>query len=341
MRVPSIYRPDSTIEGVSPQDIIDACIENRHIGSREITRRNLDLGFLLGSTFYVDGINGLDTNDGLTGATAFKTIQKAVDSCGNGAGDTIYVAPMASAKYTENVVIYQHQSIKIIAPYGPWTTRMRPSDATTKYPFTPSGGVAVAGAAFIVLSRDVEICGFNIDTGGGYAGIYVGDGTAVTGLGYTNQNSAGYYFHDNEFQSGNDGFYGIVCQGSSDNGIIANNVFNWFATTGAGIHMCCGGARTNQRIRIINNDFLGCLDYGIYLTNDVHYNTLVKGNTFFDRLPGTTVMIQSCLFQGGYGNAFVGNFDATTNGALGDATDFMSGNTELHAMNVPVYIAEA
>jgi hypothetical protein len=309
------------------------------VGSKLKNALNLGFPFKNGTRFFVDGLNGADTNDGLSWDTAFKTIQKGVDSTGNGRGDVIFVAPMASAKYTENVVIYQHQSIKIIAPWGPWTTRMRPSDAVTKYAFTPPSGTACNGAAFIVLSRDVEICGFNIDTGGGYAGIYVGDGTAVTGLGYTNQNSAGCFFHDNEFQSGNDGYYGVVCQGCSDNVRIEGNVFNWL--TKAGVYLCCGGARTNQRTLIKSNQFLGCMDYGVLLTNDVHYNTCVLGNVFFDRLPGTTAMTYSCKFGGAYGNVFAGNHDATLNGALGASTDYMSGNTSEHAMDAPKYIAEA
>lgn len=292
--------------------------------------------------WYVDRTNGSDSNDlnyGHSPQMAFKTIQHAVDMTGNGRGDLIIVLPTPSAKYTENVVIYGHQSIKIIAPFGPWTTRIRPSDATTKYAFTPGGGVATQGACFIVMSRDVEIAGFNFDGGGGYAGIYCGDGQIITDLGYTGQNTAGCYFHDNEFQSGNDAYYGLVLQGCSDNVRVVNNVFNW--TTQAGVYMCCGGTKTNQRTIIDNNKFLGCMDYGVYLTNDVHYNTCVTRNTFFDRLPGTTVMTRSCLFQGAYGNVFTGNYDATTNGALGSATDYMSGNTEFHAMNTPVYIAEA
>ncbi|OFZ20482.1 MAG: hypothetical protein A2X94_10745 [Bdellovibrionales bacterium GWB1_55_8] len=36
-----------------------------------------------GTTYYVDGTNGLDTNDGLTPATAFKTITKATDRYSN------------------------------------------------------------------------------------------------------------------------------------------------------------------------------------------------------------------------------------------------------------------
>jgi hypothetical protein len=50
------------------------------------------MGFKNGTKFYVDGINGNNDYDGLSWDSAFKTIQKAVDSTGNGRGDIIFVA---------------------------------------------------------------------------------------------------------------------------------------------------------------------------------------------------------------------------------------------------------
>jgi hypothetical protein len=40
-RVASVYKPDQTIEGVSPQDIQDNCIESRHIAPNEIDSTKL------------------------------------------------------------------------------------------------------------------------------------------------------------------------------------------------------------------------------------------------------------------------------------------------------------
>lgn len=40
-RPPSIYKPDQNTDGVSPQDIIDNAIENRHLGNGEITNIKL------------------------------------------------------------------------------------------------------------------------------------------------------------------------------------------------------------------------------------------------------------------------------------------------------------
>jgi parallel beta-helix repeat protein len=307
--------------------------QNLQLGSKLRNALNLGMGIKNGSKFYVDGTNGSDTDyDGLSWDTAFKTIQHAVDSCGNGRGDVIFVAPMRSAKYTENVLILEHQSIKILAPWGPWTTRMRASDGTTKYAITPVGGIATSGCAFVVLSRDVEIAGFGIDGGGGYCGIYCGDGYRISAT--YDENSAGCYFHDNYFLDASN--YGIILDGCSANVMIENNVFERYVY--AGVEVGPGGSRTVQRPIIRGNTFLG-KGHGVHLYDSATtVGVQVIGNTFVD-FGG--VMTYSCLFQGAGVHAFMGNHDCTAAGALGSATDFMSGNTEAHAMNVPVYIAEA
>jgi hypothetical protein len=283
--------------------------------------------------WYVNGTLGSDTNNGHSFDTAFKTIQKAVDSCGNGRGDIIYVMPMPSAKYTENVVIYQHQSVKIIAPFGPWSTRMRVGDATTKYAITPVGGTATAGCGFVVLSRDVEISGFGIDGGGGYCGIYCGDGYNISTA--WDANSAGCYFHDNHFLDASN--YGVILDGCSGNVRVENNVFERFVY--AGIEVVPGGSRTVQRPIIRNNTFLG-RGYGVHMySSATTVGVQVIGNTFVDMIGYT--MTNSCLFQGAGCHAFMGNYDMTSAGALGSTTDFMGGNFEKHAMNSPVYVAES
>jgi hypothetical protein len=284
--------------------------------------------------WYVDGTLGNDTvNDGHSWQTAFKTIQKAVDSCGNGVGDIIFVAPMPSAKYAENVLIYGHQSIKIIAPWGPWTTRLRVSDAATKYAITPVGGTATAGIGFIVLSRDVEICGFGIDGGGGYCGVYVGDGYRISAS--YDANAAGALIHGNAFLDASN--YGVILDGCSGNVHVENNEFERFVY--AGIEIGPGGSRTVQRPTIRGNTFLG-RGYGVHMYSDATtVGVQVIGNTFSDQ--GGYTMTRSCLFAGAGCHMFMGNCDLTANGALGSATDFMSGNTEAHAMNSPVYIAES
>jgi len=309
--------------------------QNYGVGSKLRSALQLGMGFKDGQKFYVDGTNGSDTDyDGKSWETPFKTIQKAVDSCGNGRGDMIFVAPMPSAKYTENVLIVDHQSIKIIAPWGPWTTRMRPSDAATKYAITPVGGTATSGCAFLVMSRDVEICGFGIDGGGGYCGIYCGDGYRVNSVLY-DENTAGCYFHGNHFVDASN--YGVILDGCSANVMIENNVFERFVY--GGVEIVPGGSRTCQRPIIRGNTFLGS-GYGVHLYNSATtVGVQVIGNTFCD--VSASSMTRSCLFQGAGVHFFMGNYDCTANKMLGSTTDFMAGNFEGRAGNGHTYVSEA
>ena len=65
-----------------------------------------------GSVFYVDGTNGLDTDDGLSWTTAKKTIQDALDACTSGNGDHVVVLP---GTYAENLVLTAKHNVHLIA----------------------------------------------------------------------------------------------------------------------------------------------------------------------------------------------------------------------------------
>lgn len=309
--------------------------QNVGVGSKLRNALQLGMGFKDGQKFYVSGTSGSDTAyDGLSWDTPFKTIQKAVDSCGNGRGDVIFVAPMPSAKYAENVVILDHQSIKIIAPWGPWTTRLRVSDATTKKAITPVGGTATAGCGFVVLSRDVEITGFGIDGGGGYCGIYCGDGYNIDSVNY-DENTAGCHFHGNHFLDASN--YGVILDGCSGNVLVENNIFERFVY--AGVEIVPGGSRTCQRPIIRGNTFLGA-GYGVHLySSATTVGVQVIGNTFCD--VSASAMTKSCLFQGAGIHFFMGNFDCTANKMTGSSTDFMAGNSEGRAGTGHTYVSEA
>ena len=289
-----------------------------------------------GLELHVDQSSGDDNYTGLDWDHPLATIQAAVDKCGDGVGDTIYVAP---GKYTENVLIADHASIKIIAPFEGWETRIRMSDATTKYPFTPVGGSATAcpGCGFNVLSRSVEIAGFILDGGGGYGGIYIGDGYRID-TGY-DENSASAFIHDCYFRGGGEGLYGIVCDGASDDVRIENNRFR--LQTLESILLDPGGSRTTQN-PIIYRNFFEQTASGKYAIDMYNSNTtvgaIVRENFFSDK---TGVNGYSCRFQGTGVHHFVGNYDCSNGGATGSATDYMCGNFEAHAMNSPVYVAES
>lgn len=286
-----------------------------------------------GKTLYVDGDVGAPGNSGEDWDNALDTIQAAVDKCGNGTGDVIYVAPH---KYQENVLIFDHAGIKIIATHPGWATRVRASDGATKYAFTPTGGTACPGACFIVLSQSVTIEGFCLDGGGGYAGIYVGDGYTID-TDY-DENSASARIVNNHFVGGTEGIYAVVLDGCSDNVVIANNTISQW--TIAGIYIVPGGTRTVQRPIIVNNDFIDSAGYGIDMySHATTVGCLFKCNTFSDGV--STTMTYGIRCQGAGVHTLVGNWFACTNAISASATDFAAGNYLFSAGNAVHYVQDS
>jgi hypothetical protein len=323
--------------------MITNLIKKRINRSNSIFKRN-NIGQVLQqieSRFYnPDQIHYVDKNvsggagDGTSWVNAYDTIQEGVDACGDGVGDLVIVAP---GKYTENVAIINHASIKIIALFEGWETRIRPSDATDKLTLTPAGGSAIPGCGFAVMSRSVEISGFILDTGGGYCGIYVGDGYRID-TSY-DENAASARIRNNYFRGGSEGLYGIVLDGCSDNVVIEDNIFD--GHTAPHIYISPGGSRTVQNPIIRGNEFKNTAS-GIYGIDMYNSNTtvgiVVRENSFGDK---TAVDGYACRFQGTGVHHFVGNYDCSNGGATGSATDYMAGNFEAHAMSSPVYVGES
>lgn len=286
-----------------------------------------------GCTYYVDGDTGASGNTGLDWDNALDTIQGAVDKCGNGLGDVIYVAPH---KYQENVLILDHAGIKIIATHPGWTTRVRASDGATKYPFTPVGGTLVPGACFIVLSQSVTIEGFCLDAGGGYAGVYVGDGYVVNAT--YDENSASVRIQGNHFVGGTEGLYGVCLDGCSDNVVVENNTFSQFTT--AGIYITPGGTRTVQRAIIRDNEFIDVAGYGVDMySHATTVGVLIKCNSFNDGV--STTMTYGVRCQGAGVHSIVGNWFACANAISASSTDFTAGNYMFSAGNAPHFVQDS
>ncbi len=286
-----------------------------------------------GKTLYVDGDTGAAGGTALDWDNAVDTIQAAVDKCGDGTGDRIWVAPH---KYQENVLIKDHEAIQIITTHPGWATRIRAGDGGTLYPINTVGGVTVPGFGFLVMSRSVLIDGFLMDGGGGYGGIYVGDGYRQNVA--NNENSASARIQRNVFIGGAEGNHAMVLDGCSDDVQVLGNVFNdW---TEASVQLDAGGTRTVQNPILEGNRFIdipnGKAAIDMYNSN-TSVGIQVIGNTFADKSGATA---NSCTFAGTGVHHFMGNYDATASGATGAATDFMSGNFELHAMSSPVYVVE-
>ena len=188
--------------------------------------------------------------------SVYNTIQAAVDASTSGRGDIVIVC---NGKWTEEVKVISKTGLRIFGVgFGTGGTetgapRMRPSDATTHYPFTSKIGTACQGAAFHVLSRNVEISGFYLDGGGGYAGIYAGGGLNGGITGYTTENTSGCWFHNNFIRGGSEGQIGIYMNGMRFGAVVENNIFERW--TGAGIEMDAGNA-SNEACIIRNNHFI-------------------------------------------------------------------------------------
>lgn len=255
-------------------------------------------------------------------AKVYPTIQEAINACRDSLGDIVVVCP---GKWTEQSYIVGKDALKIVAGTRGWENQMRPGDAATNYSFTPGGGTAAGGASFMIMSRNVEITGFLFDGGGGYTGVYVGDGDVITGLGYTNKNSGSCWIHHNVFRGGSEGQYGIVLDGSSANGLIENNIFE--RHTAASVYVGGYSSRSNQQVIIRDNEFYaGNASYGVYVysISGGNVGTLIKGNSFRD---GSSLAFTYAVCCNGAGvSAIVGNWFACANTLYAQTTDWTSGN---------------
>ena len=287
-----------------------------------------------GSIWYVDGENGSSSNDGTSWDQAFDTIQAAVDEAGDGTADIIYCAPH---KYQENVLIFEKEALSIIAVVPGWTTRIRPSDATTKYTLTSVSSITIQGIGFVVLSRNVTITGFCIDGGGDYLGVYIGDGYRISSSLY-NENVASALIVDNLFIGGGEGQCAILLDGcSSDARIIGNRFEKW---TTAAIQIDPGAARTCQQPIIMDNIFIaGATSYGVDMySSATTVGAQIRNNTFCDGSSATFTYGVRCQGAGVHG--IINNKFACTNKISGSSTDFCSGNFPSSAGDSPTFVDE-
>lgn len=254
----------------------------------------------------------------ISGNLQGNVIQDIIDDlCVDGQPDHILVGPR---KWQENILIMDRPNITLTAMVEGWATQMRPSDGSTKYTFTPVGGSAQPGVGIAICSKAVTVQGFLFDGGGGYTGIYVGDGYVIS-TDY-NENTASARIRNNVFRGGGEGTYGVVMDGCSDDVIVEGNIFR--RNELAGIYITPGGARTVQRPVIRNNEFIGQEVYGIDMySSATTQGVLVKRNTFMDSIQAMTYGVR---FQGAGKHALVGNWFACANKWSASSTDFISGN---------------
>jgi hypothetical protein len=262
----------------------------------------------------------------------YNTIQAAVDASTSGRKDVIFVC---SGKWVEDVTVIGKTGLSIIGlGWGTGGTedgapRIRPNDATTKYPFTSKLGTTPNAAGFHILSRNVQIAGFYFDGGGGCAGIYAGGGLNGGVTGYTTENASGLWIHHNFFRGGSEGQIGIYLNGIRFGGVIEDNIFErWTADC---IQMDAGNA-SNEHTIIRRNEF-GADDsgacYGVrtYQEGNSALDCLVSKNNFHDRAATNTFtfgVLNTALSTGGM--ALTGNNFACNHPMQLLTTDWVSGN---------------
>ena len=258
------------------------------------------------------------------------TIQAAVDAASANRGDVICVC---GGKWTEDVVVADKAGLRIIGlGYGTGGTdngapRMRPGDATTKYPFTTKIGSEPQAAGFHILSRNVEISGFYFDGGGGYAGVYAGGGLNGGVTGYTTENCSGLWVHNNFFRGGSEGQVGLYMNGVRFGAVVENNIFERW--TGAAIEMDAGNA-SNEACIIRNNQFIadnGGYGVNIYGEANSSLGCQIDHNVFGDRVSHAFTMAimnntgsTGCTVIAGNNFACAHCLDLTT-------ADWVSGNS--------------
>lgn len=253
-------------------------------------------------------------------------------------GDVIYVCPpdqglsSANTKINENAYILV-PGLKIFALARWWEAQWRASDATTKYPFTPGGGSATNGCCLFLLARGIEVAGFNFDGGGGYCGIYIGDGSvafsATNPPGVTNSNVAACWVHDCLFTGGNEGQYGIVLDGCSADVVIERCSFTkWDLSC---IYAASGTNRTCQQPIIRQNAFWASPGGGFGFdmqSSATSVGFLIDGNVFRDGAAATFTNPIRTLGAGVH--AITNNAFACANAWTSPATDWQSNNAKFN-----------
>ena len=315
----------------------------------------------IGQYFFVDARGhwgvGSDNNDGLSWTTPLATIQAAVNKCVDKRGDVILVGSASNCKgdhyagtsthqwdymkIKENVLITTSNVHIIAVPYGStWSHQMRVSDGRgdnletygtgtrTLHAISLYSVVSSDSVGFVVNAQCVEIAGFCIDCGGGKVGIYVGDGSGITGTLDEGYNAAGTWIHDNFIRGGSDGTTGagIVLQGCASDVVIENNIIEQCG--GFGIYIGSGSEKTNERPTIRYNQFNDNKGYGIYIYGSTtNKGILIHGNSFMDGDNTMTAGIKSGSEGGANSHMLISNNTFGCDTPLDLATtDFFSGN---------------
>jgi uncharacterized repeat protein (TIGR02543 family) len=229
-----------------------------------------------GNTYYVNQRTGVDTNNGLSAATAWKTLNKAAVSAF--AGDTVIVAP---GKYKENVVLQETGAA------GLWITFY--ADDGGQF-FGQPGPVCIdpeGGSGIDVNYKTyIAIAGFEIYPPSS------GSGTGIVAYGASNVR-----LYENEIGNMD---VGIYIDGASDP-VISGNLIEQCTTYGIRINNTADNMRLEKNdiqncgqgldlyisainISITGNNIEGCPNGGVYLKygqiSQFQFNSIDENGTY-------------------------------------------------------------
>ena len=218
-----------------------------------------------GNVFWIDGVSGDDSQDGLTPSKPLKQIDTALGLCSNDHNDYIFVLDCYQQEDSFPIVV-DVTKVHIIAVVN----------KSNRYAvMTPPGDTAV----FTISSsgNDCEIAGFDLSAGAAHGSIEL-------------DNPIGIHIHDCIFgsdQAGGTPQDGIIAETGQRNpihGLIENCKFygtgnNSNGTlTRDGIRGTGGGASNWKNMTVQNNVFLGILGIGIDLS--IAQATMILNNRF-------------------------------------------------------------
>jgi len=299
-----------------------------------------------GKYIFADG-NQTSSGAGNSWEDSYSTIQAAVDSAAR--GSQIMVAPVATnGYYSENVIIGDGTSATEYALEGLHlmgvtnalkNVRIKASAGTTLRPYGSLAGVSVAGVCLSVCCSGIEVSNLAFDAASTYDGVYWGDGGRFTTGAYTGQSDAqNGYIHNCTFMYG---YSGIYYDGCSNDQLCENNLF--YKQADQGIYIGPGALQHSSRVRVRNNEFNGCENYGVYIYSTANTKDIMIGpfNVFKDQLHGTTAMTASVYsLSDTPTNAVFGNWHATTTMMDLGTHDIASGNFRGKDGATEEYVAE-
>ena len=250
---------------------------------------------------------GSDGSDGKSPDTATLTVQAAVDKCSHDKGSYVLVG---EGVFSEQVTITK-RAIHLIG-MGPSRTKIAAGTMATKGAYLTYPVIAVQPIFKSATMGGVEIANLTVDGGGGYGGIYLGDGANGDG------NASNSEIHDCVIDGSNrEGLVGILIEGGSFINIHNNIIASW---TRAGVVITGGAIRTGYYNVINRNHIISGGTCGVALQGITNSN-IISNNIFCD---DSTTAFTSCiqvanLNTAAYGGACSGTDNLAAFNALGSA----------------------